>query len=218
MLPIYERYRPQNWGDVLGQPKALRALDAVRQVNGTLAGQVYWLSAPPGTGKTTIARLIMAEVCDPCYLIEVNAADLDTASIREWERQCRYRPLTGQSWGFIVNEAHLLRGAILSRLLTTLEQPEVQRNSTWAFTTTSSGQERLEGFDDAGAFLSRAVKVPVTSQGLCRVFAERAQAIAGELGMNGKPLTAYSKLVERHKNNFRAVLQAIGSGAMMETT
>jgi hypothetical protein len=51
---------------------------------------------------------------------------------------------------------------------------------------------------------------------LKRAFAERAREIAGKEGLDGKPIEAYEALAARCKYNFRAMLQEIESGAMME--
>jgi hypothetical protein len=53
-------------------------------------------------------------------------------------------------------------------------------------------------------------------QGLAQVFAEHAKKIALAEGLNGKPEQAYLKLVQKCRNNLRAVYQAIEAGEMME--
>ena len=45
-----------------------------------LAGRAYWLSGQSGTGKATIARLIAAEVADPFFITELDAATLTVPS------------------------------------------------------------------------------------------------------------------------------------------
>src|SRR5262249_4680832 len=60
--PLTEQYRPKTWQDVVGQDKVVNRLLALRRRG--LAGRAYWLSGPSGTGKTTIARLIAAEVAE----------------------------------------------------------------------------------------------------------------------------------------------------------
>lgn len=34
MIPLYERYRPTDWSQVVGQDRAIRALDCLRKSNG----------------------------------------------------------------------------------------------------------------------------------------------------------------------------------------
>ena len=47
---------------VVGQGKAIRRIDVLRKRG--LSGRAYWLSGQSGTGKTTIARLLAAEIAD----------------------------------------------------------------------------------------------------------------------------------------------------------
>ncbi len=57
---LYEQYRPTQWRDVVGQDKTLKRIDVLHRRG--LSGRAYWLSGQSGTGKTTIARLIAAEI------------------------------------------------------------------------------------------------------------------------------------------------------------
>ena len=61
-MNLHEQYRPQTWDDVVGQDKVLAKIGRLRKRG--LAGRAYWISGQSGTGKTTIGRLISAEVAD----------------------------------------------------------------------------------------------------------------------------------------------------------
>ena len=75
--PLTEQYRPKSWAEVVGQEKVVNRLLALRKRG--LAGRAYWLSGQSGTGKTTIARLIAADVAEEFCIQEVDAAGLTVA-------------------------------------------------------------------------------------------------------------------------------------------
>jgi DNA polymerase III gamma/tau subunit len=128
MKPLYEQYRPHRFDDVVGQDKALAKLATLRKRG--LAGRVYWVTGGSGQGKTTIARLIAAEVADQYVTTEIDAADLSMQCIRDIEKECRIKPLgTHGHWCYVVNEEHRLSSPVVSRLLTTFEKDRRRRQS-----------------------------------------------------------------------------------------
>ena len=212
MTPLYERYRPREWGEVIRQDKVLAKIAFLRD-HGGLAGRAYFISGQSVTGKTTIARLIAAELADEFLIEEVDSETLTPAQIQEWEYTSH---LMGYGKGgrvYIVNEAHGLKSASLRQLLVTLER--IPKHVAWIFTTTREGQEGLFDKEDAHPMLSRCVELRLTTQGLCNPFAQRVQAIATSEGMNGQPIEAYYKLAKRCSNNMRMMIQEVESGAMM---
>ncbi len=181
-----------------------------------MTGRADWLSGQSGTGKTTIARLLAAEVASQWSTEEVYATDLSAARIREIEQSCHTYGIgdkTGRA--YIVNESHGLNRAAVRQLLTTLER--IPSHVLWIFTTTVEGQQTLfDGIDDSHPLLSRCVELRLARQGLAKAFAARAREIAQAEGLDGKPESAYVKLLQTHKNNLRAALQAIEGGVIVE--
>jgi hypothetical protein len=75
--------------------------------------------------------------------------------------------------------------------------------------SSASGCPRSGSFASASPSCSH---MQCVYRSMVSVFAERAKAIAEEGGLNGKPVGAYVRLVQKHRNNLRAVLQGVDCG------
>jgi len=207
--PLFERCRPKRWEDVIGQDRAVAAIRRLAH-RGQLCGRAYWIAGKSGTGKTTIARLIAAEIADEFFTEEIDATALTVAALRDLERASQL-----SAWGkggrcYVVNEAHGLRKDVIRQLLVMLER--IPPHVVWVFTTTHEGQEALEDCPDASPLLSRCFLVPWSAKGWNQAVAKRVREIALAEGADGKPESVYAKAVNDARGNFRAVLQLIETG------
>ncbi len=141
---VARRYRPQQFGDLIGQEHVAQAL-----VNALQSGRVahaYLFTGARGVGKTSAARILAkalncetgttatpCDKCESCLAVaageDVDVLEIDGASnnkveeVRDLRQNVGFRPTRGRYKIYIIDEVHMLSTSAFNALLKTLEEP-----------------------------------------------------------------------------------------------
>jgi putative ATPase len=102
--PLADRMRPQSLGDYIGQEHIIGDGKTLSQAiqNQSLHSMVFW--GPPGTGKTTLAKIIANSV--QAHFISLSAVLSGVKDIREAITQAKQWQLQGDKTILFVDEVH----------------------------------------------------------------------------------------------------------------
>jgi replication-associated recombination protein RarA len=212
-MQLHEQARPSTWGAVVGQRTTVTKLQTLAKRG--LSGRAYWLSGLSGTGKTTIGKLIAAEVADEWSTEEIDAATLTVGELVKLEREMNCRSI-GEKGGraYLVNEAHGLKKPVINLLLVILER--LPPHVVIVFTTTIEGQTTFEDCIDGGPLLSRCVRLALECRPavLAQEFGERLYAVGRAEGLiaDGVDVERCVRMLAARKCNFRAAYQDLEAG------
>lgn len=141
---IARKWRPQCFGDVVGQQHVVRTLEnAIRRQR---TAHAYLFVGPRGVGKTTLARIFAKAMnclaprdgepccqCESCRaiaaessldVIEIDAASRNSAGdMRELAEDVMHQPVSGRYKIYIIDEVHMLSKQAWNALLKTVEEP-----------------------------------------------------------------------------------------------
>ncbi|MEN1678267.1 MAG: DNA polymerase III subunit gamma/tau [Planctomycetota bacterium] len=174
---VARRYRPQTFGELIGQEHVARAL--TQAIATGRIGHAYLFTGARGVGKTSAARVFAKALncttadgptpdpcnrCDVCVSVssgdDVDVLEIDGASnrgideIRQLRQNAGVRPSRARMKVYIIDEVHMLTKEAFNALLKTLEEPP--EHVKFIFATTEPNKipitilSRCQRFDFAG--------------------------------------------------------------------
>jgi putative ATPase len=117
--PLADRLRPQALADVVGQEHLTGPEGILTRLiaSGSLGSMIFW--GPPGTGKTTVARLLAGETA--LAFEQISAIFSGVADLKKVFETARHRRATGQGTLLFVDEIHRFNRAQLDAFLPVME-------------------------------------------------------------------------------------------------
>ncbi|TIP46660.1 MAG: AAA family ATPase, partial [Mesorhizobium sp.] len=174
--PLADRLRPKNLGEVVGQEHLTGPDGALTRLidSGSLGSMIFW--GPPGTGKTSVARLLAGET--NLAFEQISAVFSGVADLKKVFEAAKLRRANGRQTLLFVDEIHRFNRAQQDGFLPVMEDGTV----VLVGATTENPSFELNADGDGRASLTlaeevwRAAKIGEVfgPEGLQRVIQRRA--------------------------------------------